>query len=806
MSRLAIVILILFMTPAFAVENDATAEPHPKRVALVIGNGAYTRLDDQLPNPANDARAVASSLQALGIDVIEAIDLDFIGMRKALRKFDRALQGAEAGIFYYAGHGMEYQGQNLLFPTDAILETEGDIGLGLIDMDQVLQVMETAVPTRLVFLDACRNNPLARRFRGTLGTGRSTTVGRGLARMDAAVGTFIAYATAPGEIAADGIGKNSPFTTALVQHLSEPGLEISQLMHKVRNSVIDATREQQIPWESSSLRGPFILNTNIEANPPEPKITTSPLIDDQRAEILFWESIKDSDRHNAFQAYLNRFGNDGIFAPLAKDRLNLLENPPSKRIDADLNVDWREIQEALAALGYNVGEADGLYGPRTRSALRAWQRGNGLTSDGYLTANQIERLTNEARPKLAALKTKIGQQQKPAAPKHSSSAVNISKASIDLQIDRKQLPQDLLSLQRGKTILSNHLNLENFALAEEKAEQGDALASTLIGFAYYYGRYVGQSDAKARTFFDRACDQGIARACHVFAYLLEQGRGGASDYSEARLLYKRACDNDVVQACGNLGRMHYRGRGIAKDYRRARDFYVIGCEGDHAKACVDLGWLYDNGLGVAKDHTKARIYYEKACDGDHPRACINLGWIYDQGRGVAKDYRKAKLLYEKACNGDNMYGCNNLGSLYRNGNGVTKDYDKARSLYQKACNNDHAGGCNNLGYLYRKGLGVEKDFVKAREFYQGTCDDGDMSGCTNLGWVHEAGLGVAKDYSKAADLYRTACDGDNAKGCDDLAYLYKNGLGVEQDENLAKTFYQRACTLEDDQVCDRLKK
>lgn len=807
MSRLILVIFFLFITSAFAVENDTTVESHQKRVALVIGNGAYTRLNDQLPNPANDARAMAASLRALGLEVIEAIDLDYIGMRQALRRFDRALQGAEAGIFYYAGHGMEYRGQNYLFPTDAILETEGDVGLGLIDMDQILRVMETAVPTRLVFLDACRNNPMASQFRGTPGSSRSTTVGRGLGRMSAALGTFIAYATAPGEIAADGKGENSPFTTAMVQHLTEPGLEISQLMHKVRNSVIEATQEQQIPWESSSLRGPFVLNTNIDVNPPTPKVATPPSNDDQRAEILFWESIKDSDRLAAFEAYLDRFGDDGVFAPLAKDRLNILQPTQSKPLDASPNVDWQGIQEALNALGYDVGEADGIFGPRTRSALRDWQRGNGLTSDGYLTDNQVNRLTAEARPRLTAHKAKIRKQQKEqAALRQSSSVLSASRASTDPLTARQKLTRDLLSLQRGKTILSNHLEAKDFDLAKEMAEEGDALASTLVGFAYYYGSYVSQSDSKARTFFDMACGKGIARACHVFAYLLEEGRGGSSDYREARTLYKKACDNDVVQACTNLGRLHYRGRGIAKDYRRARDFYLMGCEGNHPKACVDLGWLYDNGLGVTKDYTKARIYYEKGCDGGHPRGCINLGSIYDQGLSIAKNHSKAKLLYEKACNSDNMYGCNNLGSLYRKGNGVAKDYDQARVLYQKACNNDHAGGCNNLGYLYRKGLGVKKNFVKARGFYQGTCDDGDMAGCTNLGWVHEAGLGVAKDYGKAADLYRKACDEDHARGCDDLAYLYKNGLGLEQDENLARTFYQRACTLEDDQTCDRLKK
>ena len=242
------------------VEKTAPTSPDRKRVALVIGNGSYKRPDDQLKNAVNDAKSIARELRRLNIDVIEAIDVDYRGMRDVLRVFDRALQDADVGILYYAGHAMEYQGENYLFPTDAVLETEGDIGLGLIEMDQILNVMETTVPTRLVFLDACRNNPLARRFRSSLAASRSNSIGRGLAQVNASAGTFIAYATAPGEVAADGLGQNSPFTTAMLRHIREPGIGISELMRKVRNSVIEATNNKQIPWESSSLRLPFIFN------------------------------------------------------------------------------------------------------------------------------------------------------------------------------------------------------------------------------------------------------------------------------------------------------------------------------------------------------------------------------------------------------------------------------------------------------------------------------------------------------------------------------------------------------------------
>ena len=407
--RLALILISLVISPAFsATDNPITSrsEPADRRVALVIGNGAYQEIGDRLDNPANDARAMADHLRDLNIEVIEAIDLDYQGMRTALRKFDRALKGAAAGLFYYAGHGMEFRGRNYLFPTDSVLESEGDLGLGLVDMGQVLQLMEAAVPTRLVFLDACRNNPLASGFRSSLGASRSMDVGQGLGQMDAAVGTFIAYATAPGQLAADGKEKHSPFTAAMLQHLTEPGLEISQLMHKVRNTVIDVTDARQVPWESSSLRGPFILNLG-PANGPSSIGASMPSgsNDSQRLEIVYWESIQNSDDITSFQTYLEHFGKRGAFAPLAEARIQDLQHKQAGTREASLDFDRQRIQEALMTLGYDLGAADGVFGERTRVVIKTWQRENHNEASGYLTKDQIASILSSAR--LAASSTAV---------------------------------------------------------------------------------------------------------------------------------------------------------------------------------------------------------------------------------------------------------------------------------------------------------------------------------------------------------------------------------------------------------------
>jgi Caspase domain len=228
-----------------------------RRAALVIGNGKY-QFAAPLPNPPNDAADIAQALRKLGFDVVEGRDLDRPGMDNAIRQFGRKLDGADIALFFYAGHGLQVNGKNYLVPVDAKLERPGDLALDAVDIGNVLAQMEAEKRVNLIFLDACRDNPLARSLARSLGT-RSSAVGQGLASIQSAIGTMIAYATQPDNVALDGEGRNSPFTAALLKHIVTPGLEIGTLMKRVRADVIAATREKQVPWDHSSLIGDVIL-------------------------------------------------------------------------------------------------------------------------------------------------------------------------------------------------------------------------------------------------------------------------------------------------------------------------------------------------------------------------------------------------------------------------------------------------------------------------------------------------------------------------------------------------------------------
>ena len=231
-----------------------------KRVALVIGNSAYVN-SSPLANPANDAAEIAKALTEAGFQVIAGLDLDKRGFDGKVRDFARTLSGADVALFYYAGHALQVSGRNYLVPIDASMQGERDLDFEAVGVDFVLRQMEIEREnkTNLVFLDACRDNPLARNLARSMGT-RSASIGQGLAQVQTGVGTFIAYSTQPGNVALDGTGSNSPFTTALVKGVRETGRNLTSVMIDVRKDVLAATNGKQVPWDHSSLTGDFYFH------------------------------------------------------------------------------------------------------------------------------------------------------------------------------------------------------------------------------------------------------------------------------------------------------------------------------------------------------------------------------------------------------------------------------------------------------------------------------------------------------------------------------------------------------------------
>ena len=242
--------------PAARVQAAATG----RRVALVIGNGAYAHVKT-LPNPPNDARAIARSLRDIGFTVSEGLDLDRDTMQTTIHDFLREAARSQIAVVYYAGHGVQVDGRNYLVPVDIEFKAGARMIDAMVDMDTIMAGLDDQIRTNILILDACRNNPMAPQV-ASAGPSRGIEAGSGLAAPTSlgsgstlGAGTLIAFATAPGQVALDGEGANSPFSAALTRHVGTPGLEVQQMLTRVRAEVVAATKGKQVPWSNSSLLG-----------------------------------------------------------------------------------------------------------------------------------------------------------------------------------------------------------------------------------------------------------------------------------------------------------------------------------------------------------------------------------------------------------------------------------------------------------------------------------------------------------------------------------------------------------------------
>lgn len=295
-----------------------------RRVALVIGNSTYVNAT-MLRNPKNDASDFAETLKKLGFSVELGLDLDQRGLAQAIEQFARNLEGADVGLFYYAGHALQVNDRNYLVSTTAKLESEFLIPSETMELEPIIRLMESRASMNLIFLDACRNNPLAENLRRSMASlKRSANLGRGLARIEGSGrDTLIAFAAAPGQEAADGSDRNSPFTAALLRHAPQAGLEVSVMLKEVAADVRRETRNAQRPQQISDMSRTFYFASVASSQPAAPaqtagtKTTERPGANDGTLDVAYWNSVQAANDCESVQAYLQRFPN-GAFVDLAR--------------------------------------------------------------------------------------------------------------------------------------------------------------------------------------------------------------------------------------------------------------------------------------------------------------------------------------------------------------------------------------------------------------------------------------------------------------------------------------------------------
>lgn len=304
-----------FTALALACVTAVAQAPTDIRVALVIGNAAYAG-DAVLANPTNDAKAMAETLRGLGFTVVEIRDGGKAQINDAINKVRDTLRGKQGvGMLYYAGHGLQLDWRNYMVPVDAKLNSAADVAGQTVDVNAVIEAFKGAGNRmNILVLDACRDNP----FKG------NTSAGKGLAQVDAPPGTFLAYATAPGNVAEDGDVKsgNGLYTQYLLQELKKPTAKIEDVFKRVRLNVRKQSEGRQIPWESTSLEDDFFFNDG--------KVVAVAKLSEHAKEAEFnlektdWDKIKDSQNASDFYAFLNKFPN-GLISEVAQAQLERLQ-------------------------------------------------------------------------------------------------------------------------------------------------------------------------------------------------------------------------------------------------------------------------------------------------------------------------------------------------------------------------------------------------------------------------------------------------------------------------------------------------
>jgi TPR repeat protein len=762
----------------------AGTEAKGRRVALVVGNGAYEALP-RLANPVADARLLAAALERRGFSVQLTVDADLAGLRTALGRFRAAAEGAEMALVYYSGHGVQVDGVNYVLGVTSALHSRADLATASVPMPELLGAITAAGPgVGVVVLDACRNNPLPALDMEPAAT-RSLAPSEGLARMSPQQGMLIAYATAPGQVALDGKpGENSPFASAFAHFLAQPGLEIGLLFRKISDRVRVATAGAQVPWTEAALTGaPVYLNA--EAPPP----TTDPM--------LALDTALATEGREMRRLALARF-----LATAPSPSLRLLAEAHLAREEAAEEVagrrapgleaaveDWQRVEAAQATTAEPMALASFLavYGagsladrararqaalgeaaaaaPAPGLATLLWplvERGGDPGRLGEFAAlfpDAPEAAAARARVELATLAGRA--RPAPAPPEAAPVLVTATLGTGPAPIEIPGLPGRVTLIEpprHGRLVLSG----------------GRQLSPSL-----------GAAPAVAQTVAYEAAPDGRER---VDAFRLEVG----DTAGEARDVGVRV--SVVVDACDRLAGARFDPQGVGLGrYPNEVDVVaaVPACRAAVARFPEVARFKHALGraLELAGRPEEARGLYEAAAADGHLLALTGLGGLLEAGRGGPRDLAKALDLYRRAADEGEPAAMNGLGRAYREGSGVEKSRAEAIAWFQKAAARGHSFAYNNLGAL----LNEAGRHAEAFELFRASAEAGDAYGFNNLGWIHERGLGVPRDLRQAIGWYEKAAAAGQPNAAINLGLLHRDGRdGLPPDPKRAAFWFADA--------------
>ena len=555
---------LLLAVVALASPLPALAEA---RVALVIGNGAYDAFS-RLANPPNDASDVAGALKSLGFKVTLGVNLDQERMQRMIADFSKEAEG-DVSLLYYAGHGLQLGGHNYLVPVGARLTNAEDIARETIPLDTVLAEMGRGKGVHLVFLDACRNNPLA-------GAAAAAAL-PGLAPVGKLPGFFIAFATQPDNVAFDGEGRNSPFATALLGHMAKPGLDISTMMISVRNDVFAATGGEQIPADESLLTKQFYFAGSAEKSP----------------ETLLWRLAGQEGDPTLLAAYLERYPE----GPHASDVRSLLASagksaaaPPRVPNDVE-DVLWTlarsDRQERLAEL-YLARYPGGAHVEDAKALIATLRAADAESSSPEIAC---ERLATHPHNSTAS----VNGVDMDDLRRNSSAAVAFCRQSHEAHPEVAHFT----ALLARATYAAGRID-EALALYRKAADAGDARAMVSLGLLLETGDHTPKDLKGAYALYEQAAARGSADGALDLAVALVKGKGIDVDIPRALALLKRASADGSARATFDLATLVESGVGGAPRGEALDLFRRAGADG-YPQGYRAAAVLLDEGRGVPPD-------------------------------------------------------------------------------------------------------------------------------------------------------------------------------------------------------------
>ncbi|MGH6928860.1 MAG: caspase family protein, partial [Dongiaceae bacterium] len=829
------------------------------RVALVVGNSAYTALP-QLRNPANDSALLADALTRIGFEVVRVNDVDQPGLLAAVERFGEIARGAEVAVFYFAGHGVQFGGTNYLLPVEATLGSEADLrGQGL-DVDLVIEKFRAAVPrSGVLILDACRDNPLPVSVAGATRGLKVAALTSGLARVEGVSGILIAYATAPGQVAYDGAGANSPFVAALAHYLGEPGLGVSDLFIRVRQRVMESTAGAQIPWVEEALLEPLYMH------PAEAQ--TAPPTDVARLNGAL--EIEEPEKKLAALVDLEGALSDPTMQPVVAGHIESLREEevvteaPSVRLVREL-VDWHRLRiiesrpaARLAAGAFlaiypqgifvdpagSLAEGDATADPAAEiseaDAESVWtliaQADQPALFDRFIQEVPSGRFTELAQARrtiwLADLTggSLLPETVPEVAPTEPTAQPSADRSTDTAPLaDRTTLPvfvgtgptaialpmtPALLQVTAPPKYGTLILERDDGTVAEVRAATaGEPSAVRALSY---------RPDAQARDAVDE----------FVIATVMPTGRGLSivnQAQTDAQAQGTQAQGQTQTQPTDPLAPDQTQTAQSAPMTVRA-DIKPHECDleagarfdtqgvvaGNYSTelkpekavpACrqaVDafpdvarFRYQLGRALDAAGEPEEAAELFRQAADAGHIAALYELGRHHERGDGVAKDLAEALRLYKDAAGRNDLYAATRLGVLYRDGIGVDRDVRTAVDWLVKAARGGHTFAYNHLGYMYLEGNGVEKDDERAYRLFEASANAGDVYGFNNMGLMYERGAFVPADPAQAVVWYEKAARGGQPQAPINLGLMYLGDRGIDADPARAAYWFAEAAKLD----------